>query len=319
MRLPVSRSSRRSPSRSSRRSPARRSSAALTARRRESSKASAVWPWWRTSLSYSSNGLPLARSPQRGHLAAGDDGELERVLEGDAAPAVALADHAPALVDERQAAVEVVADDGEERLEPAPLDDRVGEALVDRERARELLELLAGEVRERRLRDGDERQLVRDGDRRERRACRPPRPWAPGRRGSRSRSRSRGRRARAWPVGARRRAARSPRRPTPSPVVSRNSPPSRNSVGSASSETWSQLTSLASPSAPAATDSSRPGMVRDVPNGQHVARFDIGAKRYAGTRREATGIPPPFLLRGQKRGRASGLRRPCRPWRCRAR
>ena len=99
----------------------------------------------------------LARCPERGHLAARDDRQLERVLEGDAPPSVALAHHPPTLVDEREAAVQVVAHDGEERLEPASPDDRVCEALVDRERARELLELLAGELGERRLRDGDER------------------------------------------------------------------------------------------------------------------------------------------------------------------
>ena len=68
IRRSVSRSSSRSPSRSSSRSPAARSSASLTARRRESSKASAVWPWWSTSLSYSPKGFRPARreaSPPR--------------------------------------------------------------------------------------------------------------------------------------------------------------------------------------------------------------------------------------------------------------
>ena len=73
---------------------------------------------------------------------------------------VPLADDAPALVDEGERAVEVVADDREQRLQPAPLEHGVGEALVHLERVRDLLELLVREVRERRLGDRDERHLV---------------------------------------------------------------------------------------------------------------------------------------------------------------
>ena len=58
-----------------------------------------------------------------------------------------LGDHAAVLVDEREAAAEVVADDGEQRLQSAALEDRVGQPLVHLERARHLLELLAREVR----------------------------------------------------------------------------------------------------------------------------------------------------------------------------
>jgi len=75
---------------------------------------------------------------------------------------VALADHPAAVVDQGEAAIEVVADDGQQRLEAAPLEDGVGQSLVHLERACELLELLACKVRDCRFRDGDERHLVRD-------------------------------------------------------------------------------------------------------------------------------------------------------------
>jgi len=71
------------------------------------------------------------------------------------------------LVDEGEAAVEMAADDAEQRLDTAPADDRVGEALVDGQRPRLLLELLVGEAREGGLRDRHERHLVGDGQDRE--------------------------------------------------------------------------------------------------------------------------------------------------------
>ena len=55
----------------------------------------------------------------------------------------------------------------EERLQAAPVEHGLREALVHLERLRDPLELLAREVGEDRLRDRDERHLVRDRDDRE--------------------------------------------------------------------------------------------------------------------------------------------------------
>ena len=260
----------------------------------------------------------LARCPERGHLAARDDRQLERALEGDATPPMALAHHPPALVDEREAAVQVVAHDCEERLEPASPDDRVCEALVHRERARELLELLAGEVGERRLRDGDERQLVRDRDRREGQLVglldhgrrhvgeAEPDPEAePGKTVL-------GQAAHVGALGRRLVAHAQAGREQELAALEE-----LRGVGQLRDVEPADL--VGEPLGARRDRELEARHVREVANRQHVAHFDTGAKRYAGTRREATGIPPPFLLFGQKRGRASGLRRPCRPWRCRAR
>ena len=104
----------------------------------------------------------LAGCLEGDHLAGRDDRQLEGVLEAEPVPRVALGDDAAVLVDEREAAAEVVADDGEECLQSAALEDRCGQPLVHLERARHLLELFAREMRHRRLRDGDERDLVRN-------------------------------------------------------------------------------------------------------------------------------------------------------------
>ena len=79
-----------------------------------------------------------------------------------------LREDASPLVDERQAASEVVAEDCEQRLQPAPVDDRLCEALVHLERLGDDLELLVREMGEDRLRDRDERHLV--GNRKHRKA-----------------------------------------------------------------------------------------------------------------------------------------------------
>src|SRR5581483_10930536 len=104
---------------------------------------------------------------QRRALAAGDDRQLERVVEAQPAACVALGDDAAALVDERQRAAEVRAEDREQRVEPAALEHGLRQPLVHLERARQPLELLVREVRERRSRDRDERHLVRDAEDRE--------------------------------------------------------------------------------------------------------------------------------------------------------
>ena len=110
----------------------------------------------------------LARRLQGDHLPRGDDGQLECAVEAESVPRVALCDDASALVDESEAAAEVVADHRKERLQAAALEHGRREALVHLERARHLFQLLAGEMRDRRLRDGHERDLVRDCKHRER-------------------------------------------------------------------------------------------------------------------------------------------------------
>src|SRR5919108_6264948 len=78
-----------------------------------------------------------------------------------------FAEDAAGLVHERQRATEAVAEDREQRRHAASLEDGLGEALVHLKRLRLLLQLLAREPAEGRLRDRDERRLVRDGDDRE--------------------------------------------------------------------------------------------------------------------------------------------------------
>ena len=90
-----------------------------------------------------------------------DNRKLHRPLETDAATTMTLADDTPALVDQREAAVEVVADDREKGFDPPALEYGVGEALVDGECALELLELFVGEVRHGGLGDRHEGHLVR--------------------------------------------------------------------------------------------------------------------------------------------------------------
>ena len=61
----------------------------------------------------------------------------------------------------------MVANDGKQRLDAAPLEHGVRQAFVNRERALELLELLVREVADGRLGDRDEGNLVRDAHDRE--------------------------------------------------------------------------------------------------------------------------------------------------------
>ena len=96
-----------------------------------------------------------------------DDRQLECALEGEAAARVPLADDAARLVDELEAAVEVAADDPEQVVEATALEDGVREPLVDGDRLRQLLEPLARDVRDGRLRDRHERHLVRNLEHRE--------------------------------------------------------------------------------------------------------------------------------------------------------
>ena len=107
--------------------------------------------------------LTLARSLEDGVA----ERKLERVRERRAAPAVAFRNRPSAFVDERERAAQVTADDREQRLEAAAGEDRVGEALVDLQRACEPLQLLVREARPGRFRDRDERHLVGHADDRE--------------------------------------------------------------------------------------------------------------------------------------------------------
>ena len=118
------------------------------------------------------------------------------------------------------------------------------EPLVHLERAFEACELLVRELRRDRLRQRDERHLVRDGD--ERKAQLLGLVGERRRRLGPARSRRR-RRARRRPCPARRRTySRCGREssPTPSLVVISSSPPSSHGVGSGSSETWTQRIGL---------------------------------------------------------------------------
>ena len=105
--------------------------------------------------------------PQRPGLAVGDDRQLEHVLAAVEACAVALADDTACLVDERERAADVVAQDRQQRRRSLALEDGVGEPLVHLERALQARELRVREPRRDRLRQRDEGHLVRDGDERE--------------------------------------------------------------------------------------------------------------------------------------------------------
>ena len=257
---------------------------------------------------------PFPRGAQRGGLAVGDDRELERVVEARVSPGVTLAEDAAVLVHQGEAAVEVAADDAEQRLDAAPADDRVGEPLVHGQRARLLLELLVGEVREGGLRDRDEGHLVRDRQHGERELVRLPddrfgnvgEPEAdaeaeagdavagepPDVRALRGR-----RLAEAEPRGQQELAALEP----PGRIGQlRDVEPADGVLQPLGARGHGQL---------------EIGQGRQIAHRQHVVPFDTVAKRYAETGRLATGNPP----RGPGTGSTSGLRRPCRPWRSRAR
>jgi hypothetical protein len=106
----------------------------------------------------------LAHCAEDSLLAVRDDGELEPAVEAEPSPGVPLAQDAPALVDEGEAAAEPLAENREQGVHPAAVDHGPGEPLVHLERLRHALQLLVGEVREGRLRDRDEGNLVRDGE-----------------------------------------------------------------------------------------------------------------------------------------------------------
>ena len=105
--------------------------------------------------------LPATRSLEHG---APLERQLERVVERGVASGVALCDDAAALVEQREGAAEVTADDREQRLDAAAFEHRVGESLVHLERPGQPLQLLVGEPGARGLRDRHERDLVRDAD-----------------------------------------------------------------------------------------------------------------------------------------------------------
>jgi hypothetical protein len=72
-----------------------------------------------------------------------------------------LADDAAVLVHERDRAADVVAEDGEERTYAPAFEHRFGQTLVHREGTFDSRQLLVREPRRDRLRQGDERHLVR--------------------------------------------------------------------------------------------------------------------------------------------------------------
>ncbi len=108
----------------------------------------------------------LARA-QRRDLPVRDDGQLEHVLAGVEPGAVALADDAAGLVDERERAADVVAEDREQGGRAASFEHGVGQPLVHLERPFDARELLVRELRGDRLRQRDERHLVGHGHERE--------------------------------------------------------------------------------------------------------------------------------------------------------
>jgi hypothetical protein len=128
----------------------------------------------------------------------------------------------------------------------------VAQPLVYLERTRHVLELFVGEVRERGLGDRDEGRVIRDREHREAEPVRllDERGWDLGEAEADAEAERCepvvGEPSHVGPLGK-------DRSPTPSPVVSRSSPPSSQAVGSESSETCSQRTSRASPAEPPAT------------------------------------------------------------------
>src|SRR4051812_6543224 len=74
----------------------------------------------------------LAGGLEGDHLTGRDDRQLQCVLEAEPVPRMALGHDPPVLVDECEAAAEVVADDGEKGLQPAALEDRCCQPLVHR-------------------------------------------------------------------------------------------------------------------------------------------------------------------------------------------
>src|SRR5579884_2494861 len=104
------------------------------------------------------------RRAQRRKLAGGGHRQLEAVAEREPAAPMQLSHDAPLAVDELERAVEMLAERGEERLHALTREHRLRKPLVHRERTRQPLELVAREPRRGRLRDRDERHLVRDRD-----------------------------------------------------------------------------------------------------------------------------------------------------------
>ncbi len=102
-----------------------------------------------------------ASRAQHRHLVVRHDRQLERVLEADAPSCVPLHEDASALVDECEAAPEMARDDGQQALGAATVRHCLREPFVHLEGLGDELELLAREVAEDGLRDGDERHLVR--------------------------------------------------------------------------------------------------------------------------------------------------------------
>ena len=94
-------------------------------------------------------------------------GELERPREGELASRVPLADRVAVVVDEAEAAAQPLAQDAQERLDAEAVQHRRSKSLVHLEGLGEALQLLVRQVRERRLRDRDERDVVRHGEHRE--------------------------------------------------------------------------------------------------------------------------------------------------------
>ena len=98
---------------------------------------------------------------QHRHLVVRHDRQLERVLEADAPSCVPLHQNASALVHQCEAAPEMARHDGQQALGAATVRHCLREPFVYLEGLCDELELLARQVAEDGLRDGDERHLVR--------------------------------------------------------------------------------------------------------------------------------------------------------------
>jgi hypothetical protein len=254
----------------------------------------------------------LAGSPERRHVTVGHNRQLECAVEARSPAGMALAHDASVLVLQREAAVQVVADDREKRLDAAAADDRVRQPLVHGERACLLLELLVREVRERRLRDRHERHVVRNRKNREREfVCLVD--------------------DRAGHVG---KAEAHPEAEARNSVLGKPADVralERRGLADAEPGGEEELAALQPPGGIVQLGDVQPadfvletvrarrdsqlelGKSREVPHRQHPGPFDIEAKRYARSRPEATGNP----TCGPESG--ASARRPCRPWRYRAR
>ena len=167
MRLPVSRSSRRSPSRSPggrRRDGARRRSRRAGAKARKRARSGrGGGRACRTPRTAGPRAQPAAWPPRRRRRPGARARPRRRCVAGRGARSTTR----PLSSTSARLQSRWLQTMARRAWRPRPSDDRVRKALVHRERARELLELLVGEVRKGRLRDGDEGQLVRNRDRRE--------------------------------------------------------------------------------------------------------------------------------------------------------